>query len=196
MPKYIDVILNWFNMETPRRVLVAWKRLKQDSVFHNTWWAKRMSDFSIMYAMLCTQTRYVLCSKCYEHIPEWSYDDHWTIVRISLSTLEELRICVVCGGDKRFIVMCYIDTSFVTDTNNFISISLCGGAMGWKKVPCGIWMSSKVEHCDGYYNEGWVYDCYSSRKGGHLSQRVHYWTWCSSEKTSTMKLHCTTMVAT
>ena len=51
-----------------------------------------------------------------------------------------------------------------------------GGAMGWKKVPCGIWMSSKVRHCDGYYNEGWVYDSYSSRKGGHLSQQVRYWT--------------------
>ena len=85
MPKCIDVILNWFNMETPRRVLVAWNRLKQDSVFHNAWWAKRMSDFSIMYAMLCTQTRYVLCSKklrAYTRmIIWWSLDNSKNILK-------------------------------------------------------------------------------------------------------------------
>jgi hypothetical protein len=31
MPKYIDEILKQINMETPRRVLVPWKGLKQDS---------------------------------------------------------------------------------------------------------------------------------------------------------------------
>jgi hypothetical protein len=32
LPKYIDEILNLFNMETIRMVLVAWKRLKQESI--------------------------------------------------------------------------------------------------------------------------------------------------------------------
>ena len=45
-------------------------------------------------------------------------NDHMMIFEISLSTLEELRVCFVCGGDKWFIVRCYIDTSFVTYTNN------------------------------------------------------------------------------
>jgi hypothetical protein len=31
LPEYIDEILNLFNMETIRTVLVAWKRLKQES---------------------------------------------------------------------------------------------------------------------------------------------------------------------
>ena len=30
----------------------------------------------------------------------------------------------------------------------------------------------KLRHCDEYYNEGWVYDCYSSSKGGHFCQEV------------------------
>ena len=64
-----------------------------------------------------------------------------------------------------------------------------GGAMGWKKVPCGFWMSSKVRHCDGYYNEGWVYNCSSISKGGHLSQEVRKRTWCNSKRASTMKLY-------
>ena len=31
VPRYIDEILNKVNMETMRKGLVAWKRLKQDS---------------------------------------------------------------------------------------------------------------------------------------------------------------------
>jgi hypothetical protein len=31
LPEYIDEILNLFNMETIRMVLVAWKRLEQES---------------------------------------------------------------------------------------------------------------------------------------------------------------------
>jgi hypothetical protein len=31
LPEYIDEILNLFNMETIRMVLVSWKRLKQES---------------------------------------------------------------------------------------------------------------------------------------------------------------------
>jgi hypothetical protein len=31
LPEYIDEILNLFNMKTIRTVLVAWKRLKQES---------------------------------------------------------------------------------------------------------------------------------------------------------------------
>ena len=122
--------------------------------FCNTWWAKRMSIFVIMYAMLCTQTRYVVCSKCYGHISEWSHDDLWTILRISLNTLEELRACFVCGGDKRFIVRCYIGTSFVTDTNNLSQLGYVFNKRwhnGMEGVPCWIWMSSKVKHCDGFY---------------------------------------------
>jgi hypothetical protein len=48
-----------------------------------------------------------------------AYDDHWTIVKIFLCTLEELRVCFVCGSDKQFIVRCYIDTGFVINTNKF-----------------------------------------------------------------------------
>jgi hypothetical protein len=32
LPEYIDEILNLFNMETIRMVLVAWKRLEQESI--------------------------------------------------------------------------------------------------------------------------------------------------------------------
>jgi hypothetical protein len=32
LPEYIDEILNLFNMEIIRMVLVAWKRLKQESI--------------------------------------------------------------------------------------------------------------------------------------------------------------------
>jgi hypothetical protein len=31
LPEYIDEILNLFDMETIRTVIVAWKRLKQES---------------------------------------------------------------------------------------------------------------------------------------------------------------------
>jgi hypothetical protein len=31
LPEYIDEILNLFNMETIRTVLIAWKRLEQES---------------------------------------------------------------------------------------------------------------------------------------------------------------------
>jgi hypothetical protein len=32
LPEYIDEILNLFNMETIRMVLVAWKRLEQELI--------------------------------------------------------------------------------------------------------------------------------------------------------------------
>jgi hypothetical protein len=32
LPEYIDKILNLFNMETIKMVLVAWKRLEQESI--------------------------------------------------------------------------------------------------------------------------------------------------------------------
>jgi hypothetical protein len=32
LPEYIDKILNLFNMKIVRMVLVAWKRLKQESI--------------------------------------------------------------------------------------------------------------------------------------------------------------------
>jgi hypothetical protein len=32
LPEYIDEILNLFNMETIRMILVAWRRLKQESI--------------------------------------------------------------------------------------------------------------------------------------------------------------------
>jgi hypothetical protein len=32
LPEYIDEILDLFNMETIRTVLVAWKRLEQESI--------------------------------------------------------------------------------------------------------------------------------------------------------------------
>jgi hypothetical protein len=50
---------------------------------------------------------------------EYSYDDHWIIVKIFLCTFEELRICSVCESDKLFIVMCYI--GFVTYTVEILS---------------------------------------------------------------------------
>lgn len=119
-PKCIDEILSWFSMETPRKGSCRMEEVDARlSVLQtldelNAW----AFFFVIMYAMLCTQTRYVVCSECYGHIPEWSHVDLWTILWISLSTLEELRICFVCRGDKRSIVRCYIGASFVTDTNN------------------------------------------------------------------------------
>jgi hypothetical protein len=45
LPKYIDVILNLFNMETIRTVLVAWKRLEQESSVFDTWWVRPQEWF-------------------------------------------------------------------------------------------------------------------------------------------------------
>ena len=135
MPKYINEILNWFNIETPRKGSCRMEAIEARlGVFTNTWWAKRMSDLSIMYSMLCAQSRYVLCYKelwAYTRVTIW-----WSLDKVSIffSTLEELKTCVVCGIDKRFIVKYYNDTSLVIDTNKFISIRLYvynkGGAMG------------------------------------------------------------------
>ena len=87
--------------------------------------------------MICTQPD-VLCSRNVTSIYQSdSCDDHWTTVRIFLSTLEELRICFGCGSDKQIVVMCYTDTSFVTYTSGFqisirLSVLLKGSAVGWK----------------------------------------------------------------
>ena len=42
-----------------------------------------------------------------------------------------------------------------------------------RQVHDGFGRVPKLRHFDEYYNEGWVYDCYSSSsKGGHLCQEV------------------------
>ena len=58
-----------------------------------------------------------------------------------------------------------------------------------RKFYAGFGWIPKLKHCDGYYNEGWVYSCSSSSKGGRLSREVRYRTWCSSERVFTMKLY-------
>jgi hypothetical protein len=45
LPEYIDEILNLFNMEIIRTVLVAWKRLKQESTVFYTRWVKPQEWF-------------------------------------------------------------------------------------------------------------------------------------------------------
>ena len=64
MPKYIDEILNWFNMETPRKSSYRMEKVDATlSVFMTL-------DERNKQAMLCTQTRYVLCSNCCGNVPE------------------------------------------------------------------------------------------------------------------------------
>ena len=100
---------------------------------------------------------------------------------------------VRCKGVTSILVLSQIQSIFM-------SIRPCvlikRWRSGWKKVPCWIWMSSKVKHCDGYYSEGWVYNCSCSSKGGRLSQEVYFQTWCRSKRVSTMKIYCVTIVTT
>ena len=68
--KYVDEILNDVQYGTTRKVLVSWKRLKQDSSVLTLGELNHMNGlikhvYHDMYIF-----RYVLCSKCYEHIPE------------------------------------------------------------------------------------------------------------------------------
>ena len=81
-----------------------------------------MSDYESR--IICTQSD-VLCSKSVMSMYQNdSYDDHWTTVRISLSTLEELRIYIysfVWGNDKQIAVKCCTDISLVTYKNKFQS---------------------------------------------------------------------------
>src|ERR1043165_1388570 len=62
-----------------------------------------------------------------------SYDDHWTIVKISLRALEGLRIYYVCWTIVHCKV-CYIDTSFVARYNlnlsqfwRYVKVAKCNG---------------------------------------------------------------------
>ena len=58
-----------------------------------------------------------------------------------------------------------------------------------RKFYAGFGWIPKLKHCDGYYNEGWVYSCSSSSKGGRLSREVRYQTWCNFEWVFSMKLY-------
>jgi hypothetical protein len=50
LPEYIDEILNLFNMETIRTVLVAWKRLKQElSVLTLDEWNYKNDFINLVY---------------------------------------------------------------------------------------------------------------------------------------------------
>jgi hypothetical protein len=113
--EYIDEILNLFNMETIRTVLVAWKRLEQESTVFDTWWVKPQEWFYQFCIPWCVYPDISDALEGYKH----SYDDCSTIVRIFLYTFEELRICSVCKSDKWFIAVCYI--GFVTYTDRFLS---------------------------------------------------------------------------
>jgi hypothetical protein len=140
-------------METIRTVLVAWKRLKQESIVFDTWWLKPQE-----WSYQSCKPWYVYpdmfdALNCYEHL----YDDCWTIVKIFLCTFEELRICSVCRSDKWFIAICYID--FITYTENLISIlDYLFWFRRWhnkmEESSMITWMSSNVKHCDGHCNEG------------------------------------------
>jgi hypothetical protein len=97
---------------------------------------------SILYTMICI-SRYVRCSKGYKH----SYDDRWTIVKIFLCTLEELRICSVCRSDKLFIAMSY--NGFVIYTGKiYLILGYLFRVIRWhnkmEKSSKMTWMSSNV----------------------------------------------------
>ena len=70
---------------------------------------------SIKYAMLCTR------SIVYPSLilaREYNSDlgvDHWTLVKIILSGIS---MFLDYGGNKRFVVKGYVDTSFGTDPDN------------------------------------------------------------------------------
>ena len=53
-----------------------------------------MNDFSIVNTVLCTQPDMFYAIKVMSIYQSDAYDDHWTIVKIFLCTLEELRICL------------------------------------------------------------------------------------------------------
>jgi hypothetical protein len=115
LPEYIDEILNLFNMETIRTVLVAWKRLKQESIIFDIWWVRPQEWFYQSCIPWYVDPDMSDALKGYKH----SYDDCWTIVKIFLCTFKELRICSVCRSDKWLIVRYYI--VFVTYTGNILS---------------------------------------------------------------------------
>jgi hypothetical protein len=80
-----------------------------------TWWVKPQEWFYQSCIPWYVYPDMSDALKGYKH----SYDDRWTVGKIFLCTLKELRICSVYGSDKWFIVMCYI--SFVTYTGKILS---------------------------------------------------------------------------
>ena len=94
---YIYEILKEFNIETTRngscrmernwiKIQVYWHLISETRFkCFDTWWVKSRECFDQSYHDMYT-SRYVLCSKCYEHIPEWiikwSLDDSEDILMI------------------------------------------------------------------------------------------------------------------
>ena len=93
---------------------------------------------SVMYAMICTRldVSYALsvCNK-YQRNPGTI---HWGAVKNILKYLKRTKdMFLVFGGDEELVVKGYIDSSFMTDPDDFKSHSryvftLNGGAVSWK----------------------------------------------------------------
>jgi hypothetical protein len=77
--EYIDEILNLFNMETIRKVLVAWKGLEQESIVLTLDEWNRKNDFYQSCIPWYVDPDMSDALKGYEY----SYDDRWTIIRYS-----------------------------------------------------------------------------------------------------------------
>jgi hypothetical protein len=77
--EYIDEILNLFNMETIRKVLVAWKGLEQESIVLTLDEWNRKNDFYQSCIPWYVDPDMSDALKGYKH----SYDDRWTIERYS-----------------------------------------------------------------------------------------------------------------
>jgi hypothetical protein len=130
---------------------------------------------SVLYSMICI-SRYVQCSKRLRAFIWWSTDNSKNILMYFRRTKN--MFCM----RKWQIVHCNVLYWLCHIYSwNFISIL---GYLFWvirwhnkmEESSMMTWMSSNVEHCDGYCNEGSVYNCSRSSKR----------TRCSSKCASTM----------
>src|SRR4051812_39122606 len=145
---YIDKVLKRFRMESSKNgllpmshgvVLCKSQRPKNaDEQVEMSTVPYASAIGSVKYAMICTRpdVSYALsvCSK-YQSNPG---NAHWVEVKNILKYLNRTKdMLLVFGGDEELVVKGYIDSSFMTDPNDFKSQSgyvfaLNGGAVRWK----------------------------------------------------------------
>ncbi|XP_073354036.1 secreted RxLR effector protein 161-like [Aegilops tauschii subsp. strangulata] len=106
---------------------------------------------SIMYAMICTKldVPYALSvSRSYQSDPRLA---HWTAVKNILKYLKRTKDrLLVYVGDEELIVNGYTDASFITDINDYKSLSRCvytlnGDAVVWKSFKQNIVSNSTTK---------------------------------------------------
>jgi hypothetical protein len=146
--KYIDKILNRFNMQDSKKgflpmshaITLSKKQcpLEPDEQERMTAILYASSIGSIMYAMLCTHPDVFYALSATSRYQSNYGEAHWTIVKNILKYLRRTKeACLVFGGGEGLIVKGYNNASFQTDADDSKSQSsfvfcLNGGAASWK----------------------------------------------------------------